>query len=228
MESVEERMARAERLQNARRGRGFESASAAADHFGWAKPTYIAHENGSRGIPRSKLLDYARAFRVSANHLLTGAVGPDVITITESAPVVGEVGAGLWREADIWDTAKYDDVPKTPGRFGGIPQSAYKVIGPSVDKLRIFDGDFVITVPYAEARAAPQDGDIVVVCRRHGALSEYTVKQVEIAPGAPMRLWPRSTDPRFQEPIDVPSGDSGSESHEVSIVALVIGAYRPM
>jgi hypothetical protein len=40
-------------------------------------------------------------------------------------------------------------------------------------------------------------------------------------------LWPRSTNPRWSEPIDLTHGARNDEEVEASIVGLVIGAYDP-
>lgn len=39
-----------DRLQEARKRAGFDSPTAAAEHFGWGYSTYAGHENGSRGL----------------------------------------------------------------------------------------------------------------------------------------------------------------------------------
>lgn len=62
----------AQRLQQARKNAGFTSAAEAAERFGWAKPTYSGHENGSRGVRRDKAEQYGRAFKVSPEWLLFG------------------------------------------------------------------------------------------------------------------------------------------------------------
>lgn len=61
-----------QRLQQARMGAGFTRASAAAVHFGWNVPTYLAHENGTRGMRQSKIVLYAKAFQVDPAWLSFG------------------------------------------------------------------------------------------------------------------------------------------------------------
>lgn len=80
----------AERLRRARMKAGFASATDAARAHGWAAPTYLAHENGGRGVPLTRARAYARAFGVSPAWLLTGE--GDLRAAT--APLVGHVGAG--------------------------------------------------------------------------------------------------------------------------------------
>lgn len=214
----------ASRLKQAR-SKIYATAAEAARAHGWGESTYYGHENGGRGIPRSKIPVYARAFRVSSNWLLTGRDGAEFIEITRRVAVVGEVAAGVWQEHNGWDDGKFDNIPVVPGRYEGLEQFAYLVRGPSMDLARIFDGEFIVCVKYFEAREAPADGDIVVVTRTNGDLVERTVKRVRITKSA-MELVPESSDPRFQTPIVVPRGASDVVDTTVEITALVIGAFR--
>ena len=68
---TEDRPDAAQRLQIAREKRGFDSAKAAAEFFGWNYDTYIQHERGERGLTRAAQR-YAVAFKVSPGWLLTG------------------------------------------------------------------------------------------------------------------------------------------------------------
>lgn len=61
-----------ERLTAARKEAGYETARAAAIALGVKEPTYIGHENGSRGFRRDSADQYARKFRVGLEWLLTG------------------------------------------------------------------------------------------------------------------------------------------------------------
>ena len=62
----------AERLRLAREHAGFRHASDAARAYGWREPTYLSHENGTRGVPIEKAKQYARRFKVNPAWLLTG------------------------------------------------------------------------------------------------------------------------------------------------------------
>lgn len=79
----------AKRLEQARIERGFKSARAAAEYFGWTYDTYAQHENGTRGITRAAD-KYAKAFRVSKGWLLTGEGDT---THKRQVRLVGYVGA---------------------------------------------------------------------------------------------------------------------------------------
>lgn len=62
----------AERLRVARLRAGFETGKEAAEAMGIPVPTYLAHENGSRGYPAKRAEVYARKFKVREQWLLYG------------------------------------------------------------------------------------------------------------------------------------------------------------
>src|ERR1700721_2021547 len=63
-----------QRLRFAREQAGFTHASDAARAIGVGEPTYLGHENGSRGLSRAAAR-HARFFRVSLALLVGGAGG---------------------------------------------------------------------------------------------------------------------------------------------------------
>lgn len=65
---------RAARLKRARIERGFKTARLAAEYIGIPYGTYSGHENGSRGIKDSELLNYAKTFRVDLSWLAFGDI----------------------------------------------------------------------------------------------------------------------------------------------------------
>jgi DNA-binding XRE family transcriptional regulator len=108
-----------ERLQKARAEAGYPDATAAADAIGVSRPTYYAHENGTRGFIRAGER-YASFFHVSLDWLLTGKGAPRrPKTPTEgrvqaTVPLVGYVGAGSETHFFAND-APLDDVPAPAG-----------------------------------------------------------------------------------------------------------------
>jgi hypothetical protein len=56
-------------LQAARKAAGFDTAAAAAAHFGWPVGRYRSHESGARSIFEDDFRRYAKAFEVAASHL---------------------------------------------------------------------------------------------------------------------------------------------------------------
>jgi DNA-binding XRE family transcriptional regulator len=94
-----------ERLQSARRRAGYETATDAANAFGWNAVTYRAHESGERGLRPAVAERYARAFRVSAAWLMTGE-GPQDQSSAEIIDIWNRLlDAGARRE--VLDFAKY-------------------------------------------------------------------------------------------------------------------------
>ena len=84
---------RSERLREARLARGFETAAAAADAFGWNRNTYASNENGNAPFSYRKAKDYAVAFGARPEWLYDAA-GPMRPMIEPGyVPVVGMVGA---------------------------------------------------------------------------------------------------------------------------------------
>jgi hypothetical protein len=65
----------AARLRIARLRAGYETGKDAAEALGFPVSTYLAHENGSRGITAKKAFTYARKYKVREQWLLYG-VGP--------------------------------------------------------------------------------------------------------------------------------------------------------
>lgn len=81
-----------ERLAWARQTAGFETARDAAEALGIPEPTYMGHENGSRGF-KGRAEDYARRFKVNLEWLLTGRGKPKKGQ-PATASAVGYIGAG--------------------------------------------------------------------------------------------------------------------------------------
>jgi len=74
-------MQRHDRLQRARLMAGYEKATDAARVMQIAAPTYLAHENGSRGIRSDSGQRYAQFYRVSYEWLMTGKGEPRSLSL---------------------------------------------------------------------------------------------------------------------------------------------------
>lgn len=61
-----------DRLRAAREAAGYASASDAAKRFEWPIPTYLSHENDSRGLRLDVIERYAAAFGVNKSWLAFG------------------------------------------------------------------------------------------------------------------------------------------------------------
>jgi len=140
-------------------------------------------------------------------------------------PVRYRVQAGHWIEVDVAEqdyVAAPHAVAPDPA-YESWPQWLELVVGDSVD-LEIRPGSYAHVVDAVEMGYAPVDGDFVVVERRRseGRLRERSIKQIRLT-GRRVELWPRSSNPAWDKPLDLTHPEEGVE---VEIVGLVIGAYR--
>lgn len=143
--------------------------------------------------------------------------------------IVGNVEAGAWRSAvelprDEWEPMGCEYRPEFEGvRFG------LRVRGPSMNRY-YQPGTILDCVRFIGTNRAPRDGDHVIVYRRGpGDLIEATVKEL-VRSGDHWQLWPRSTHPDHQSPIELADIPGDDENEEIRLHALVIGAYtrRPV
>ena len=144
--------------------------------------------------------------------------------------VLGEVRAGAWLEADS-DQRTPETYPAAPdARYPAAAQHLMRVRGDSMDAATkagqpagILDGDLVHVVDAITMRYEFATGDIVVVERSRfdGREREITLKQVEVLPNAEVLLWPRSSNPRWKDPV--PYKENGNE---VRVSGKVIQVLR--
>lgn len=217
-----------ERLLQALKEKGLDmkSASLRAD-LNAAAVQQIKNGNDPK---TSTIQALAAAHGLSLDEILLGrphsSTAPPINRPVRLAPVVGTVAAGVWFSTDLPPQVESEPVPYVPCRYPDLEQKAYKVQGTSMNRARIEDGDFVIAVPYWDARIAPVAGDIAVVERtRDGGLNEWTVKEIEVTREA-IRLVPRSTD--SFETIVIPRTNATDMYDAVRIVGLVVGKFSPL
>lgn len=153
-------------------------------------------------------------------------------------PVIGEVAAGRWLEADDHvDAPEYDPVPIQPDpRWRFEDQYGLVVRGTSLNRVAI-DGDILACVNAIAARYRPQEDDLVIVEMRRnaGLLRQRTAKRY-MKQSTHIELWPDSDDARWQTPIIIPQGPSALDSVlededgriDVSIIAMVTWIHRPI
>lgn len=199
-----------------------------------------------------KLLRLAKALEASVDYLhgVTDEVGepPEVDLLTErkerglsaiirentrlavasgmSLHVRHVVQAGAWLEVD--EAASERITPPPVSADPAYPAEAQwleLVRGDSIDLLYP-EGAFVHVVGAVDIGYAPRDEDCVVVerSREQGGLIERSIKQIEKR-GRKIALWPRSRNPKWQQPLNL--SDGGDDSTVVEIAALVLGAYLP-
>ena len=215
-----------ERLRQKRQERGL-SAEDLAARVGRSVSAVRNQENGTNGIPATLARKYAAALGTTAGWILYGDDTPEpapALFLT-GLPLIGPVQAGAWLALD--DTAQ-DEPEVLPAardrRYPHAPQWLREVRGDSMNARNIFPGDLAHIVDVTAAGISLNTGMIVEVTRSRdgGALREITLKEVEVTPDG-ILLWPRSTNPRWTNPIDLdhPSGDV-----EVQVTGLLLAAIR--
>lgn len=209
------------------------SGSELARRLGTTRQTVSALLRGDIVMSLEWAEKIAPELGVDPQRLLFGPQAHKGDALVLSIPVRGTVAAGVWLEHDMQQSeinGEQHQVPSIASPYGRDVQFAYKVEGPSMDLRRIHAGDYVICVPYWTARTAPGSGDIAVIERTRGQLTERTVKEVRLN-GEKLVLLSHSSDPRFNTPLlcermdDLARCDDGSS---VEFVGLVIGRYAPL
>ena len=225
-----------ERLKKAREAAGYASAADFARAEGVGEATYRHHENGNRGLRLHQAERYARALRVDLGWLLTGegeregAEIPGGRTIPlASIDVLGAVQAGQWREALEWDRADWYQVaiPINP-RYARFKQFGLEVRGDSMNEVYPH-GSVVVCVKLMDLGQDPEPGQRVVCLRRSetGDLYEATVKELRRHSNGSYWLWPRSTNPEFQQPWRLPpAADHDFDNEDIRVLALVVGTFK--
>jgi transcriptional regulator with XRE-family HTH domain len=143
-------------------------------------------------------------------------------------PIIRRVQAGAWLAVDEISQVppKFHPAVRDP-RYPTARQWLSEVIGDSVNKLHVFEGDLVHCVDAIDIGYFPKTGDLVEVERqRYSARErEITLKQVEVTRRG-VELWPRSTNPIWNGPILLDGGLNEGEEAEVRIAGLVLSAIR--
>lgn len=220
----------------------------AADAYGVVVQSWRRYEWGQRDLSFDQLGKLAEAVGSDREELIryrTEILGGDTPRETtpppatvlpfpgrlaqdEGLPIRDRVRAGQWREADDTDQSEPRFFPaiRDP-RFPGADQWMSEVEGDSVNMLGIHSGDLVHCVDCIAINYSPETGDLVEVERLRfgGSERELTIKQIEVTIDG-ILLWPRSTNPKWQEPLVLTAGANDGEEIEVRIRAKILSATR--
>lgn len=220
----------------------------AADAYGVVVQSWRRYEWGQRDLSFDQLGKLAEAVGSDREELIrlrTDILGGDApreaapppatvlpfpgrVTQDDGLPIRDRVRAGQWREADDTDQSEPRYFPATRDpRFPGADQWMSEVEGDSVNMLGIHSGDLVHCVDCIAINYSPETGDLVEVERLRfgGAERELTIKQIEVTADG-ILLWPRSTNPKWQEPLVLTDGALDGEEIEVRIRAKILSATR--
>jgi len=169
------------------------------------------------------LLTYAKLARTA--HVPVHRLNGDPPEPTTPSPiwVVGHVEAGMFRDAVEWDHSRWYevDVP-VPERFRKVAK-ALEIRGTSMN-VDYPDGSVAIWVDILDSRPPRHEDHVIVYAHRSDGRIEATVKELRMD-GTSRWLWPRSTDPQHQTPVNIDTPPEGVVTIEIK--GLVIGGYRP-
>ncbi|RAL98693.1 XRE family transcriptional regulator [Agrobacterium sp. MS2] len=150
-------------------------------------------------------------------------VDQDGIDDAQAFPLIGEIQAGVWREAMPFDEheAPLVSLPYA-ANVAPYKMRAFLVRGTSMDELYP-DGSIVFVAGLHDNPISPVDGDVVVVQRQDEAgLYEATLKELVIDENGRKWLWPRSFDPEHQSPLSI--NHKRDKSTDVVILGIVQAA----
>lgn len=139
-------------------------------------------------------------------------------------PVLGDVKAGSFTEADLLAQVEPYDIPgpQNPVYPNATPM-AWIARGDSMNNAKIFDGSILYGVDFQQTSRVLKNDDIVVVEQNRGGLLERSVKAVAIFPDR-TEFQPRSTNP-IHKPIIYKNGDHDDDV-TVRILTVVHGMYN--
>lgn len=147
---------------------------------------------------------------------------------TKNIRVIGQVEAGIWREALEWpEDESYTVYYPVENLDYAAHCYGLEVCGDSMN-LVYPAGTVLIAMNLAAYPGRLQSGDNVIVRRKMAEIIEATVKELQIRNGK-AELWPRSSNPKFKTPISIhwPYADPQQSAIEtVEICAIVLGSYK--
>ncbi len=215
------RKLQAARLKEARKLRGFRSARAAAQRFGWPAPTYGSHENGTRGIGRM-YREYAKKLRVNPAWLLGHSDERD--SIVQGVTVVADVAIGTWKERPASTeqprVARNVGVPSTRNH-NKDDRFAVRLADASMNKL-FPQGCYAICVHTDEGEKF-RVGDAVYVERLRDGLMELSLRRVSAVTAGHVKLSTCSVDPKLKQELTVPPT---RDSERIRILGRAVGKYE--
>lgn len=215
-----------DRLRQKRQEKGLTAEELAA-RVGRSVSAVRNQENGTNGIPAPLARKYAAALGTTAGWILYGDDTPEapLAPSMNELPIIGPIQAGAWLMLD--ETAQDEPIffsAVADRRYPHARQWLREVRGDSMNARGITPGDLAHIVDLGEAGINLNTGMIVEVTRSRdgGSLREITLKEVEIGPDG-VKLWPRSTNPRWAEPLVLVDGDR--DAH-VQVTGLLLQAIK--
>ena len=191
--------------------------SQVADMLDMSESQVSRLERGESDFTGATLEKFARLYSCTVADILTD--GPPL----ERVVVRGDVQGGAWREAIEWNEDDWYTVavPRDE-RYPNLPRFGLEVRGASMNQ--VFPEGTVLICILTEAiqDGVPPGKKVIVQQVDRAGLTEATVKELLVDEQGRAWLWPRSTDPEYQAPLQFDQ----EKAEDVKITAVVTGSYR--
>lgn len=178
-------------------------------------------ESGEVRPRHSTLQAIATATNKPLSWLVNGTGDDAPSGVHSGLQVVGEVAAGMWKEATVRFEKTFEPVAAHPS-YPGNAQRLYRVSGTSIN-LIADNGEYLHAIDVQNGGIHPESGDLVIVRRLQHGLAEYTAKTLVIEDGRKV-LRPESSDPDWQADILI----DGDAATEIEITDVVIAKWSPI
>ena len=172
--------------------------------------------------PRHSTLKAIAAATNKPIEWLENGTGDEALTgLRSGLQVVGEVAAGMWKEATVRFEKTFEPVAAHPD-YPSHAQRLYRVSGTSINRIAD-NGEYLHAIDVQNGGLHPESGDLVIVRRLQHGLAEYTAKTLVVEDGRHI-LRPESDDPDWQADILI----DGDAATEIEITDIVIAKWSPI
>lgn len=140
-----------------------------------------------------------------------------------------EVAAGVWRQSAVIQTAHRIALPVPRA----LPRKTVGAVvsGPGTE-LVYPQGTLLFVTPISELAEKPQTGSFVLVDREIDKMHEVTIQQL-VTKDDTTWLWPRSSEPQFQVPFELPASlrthkhrNTAGREETVRILGAVVASWQ--
>lgn len=178
-----------ERLRRARLAKRYETATDAAEAFGWNEATYRSHENGTRGIKPPMAARYGKALGVEASWILFGSGAPPQVAPASPSFYEPQPNAIIEGPAQLPAPTRIRDIEELGVTMGGDGEddSVFALNGQVIDRVMrpqgLLNRKNVFALRVASTSMSPkfEEGDRIYVEQMDTpAIGDYIV--IELKP----------------------------------------------
>ncbi|HWW11289.1 MAG TPA: XRE family transcriptional regulator [Brevundimonas sp.] len=155
-------------------------------------------------------------------------VAPEIPEQFAELQLLGPIQAGAWLLMDDHSQEEPRTYPAAyDRRYPQARQWLREVQGDSMNARNIFAGNIAHIVEIIGSGVNLNSGMVVEVTRTRddGALREITLKEVEVTDQGQILLWPRSTNPRWKDPIKLNDVDGDLEVEVTGLLLATITRF---